>query len=198
MPAARTLNILEWLLWAACLGCVALIASAAAEAHVARMDAKKIVAAPARSAVVAPAPENHVIGRLDIADVSLSVPVVDNFDPDSLTRGVGHIPGTANPGGLGNLGLAGHRDTFFRPLRNVKIGMNIDISTAAGRFRYAIDSTEIVTPEEVRVLDIGPRPEMTLITCYPFNFVGAAPRRFIVHAHLLSADPAPNSPDTQE
>jgi sortase A len=84
----------------------------------------------------------------------------------------------------------GNRDTFFRPLRNVKAGMQIEIASKIGNFRYSIDSTEIVMPDQVRVLDLGDRPGMTLITCYPFDYIGPAPERFNVHAHLLSADPS--------
>ena len=132
---------------------------------------------------------NAVIGRLEIAKIGLTVPVLENYDPESLKRGVGHIPGTASIGGLGNVGLAGHRDTFLSPLRNIRLGMEADVVTSEGKFRYMVDSTEIVTPDQVEVLDIHNRPELTLVTCYPFRFIGAAPKRFIVHAHLLSLDP---------
>ncbi len=130
-----------------------------------------------------------VIGRLEIGALGLSVPMMRNYDSASLVRGVGHVPGTALPGGLGNLVLAGHRDTFFRPLRRIQPGMEMQVRDARGTWVYQVDRTEIVTPDQVRVLDIGERPEMTLITCYPFEFIGSAPKRFIVHAHLLSADP---------
>ncbi len=128
------------------------------------------------------------MGRLEIKEIGLSVPVLQSYDPATLKRGVGHVPGTAVPGGLGNMVLAGHRDTYFRPLREARAGMEIEVVTQGGRYRYSIDSMEVVTPEQVEVLDIGSRPEMTLITCYPFDYVGAAPKRFIVHAHLLSVD----------
>jgi sortase A len=118
------------------------------------------------------------------------VPVIDNDDPDSLREGVGHVPGTAVAGGLGNLVLAGHRDTFLRALRNIRTGMPIRVVSSEGTFLYVTDSTEIVMPEDVQVADMGRRPEMTLITCYPFNYIGAAPKRFIVHAHLLSLIPS--------
>jgi len=95
------------------------------------------------------------------------------------------------PGGLGTLGLAGHRDTYFRPLARIKPRMDIRVIDQSGTYHYSVDSTEIVKPEEVEVLDIRSRPELTLITCYPFYYVGAAPLRFIVHAHLLSALPDP-------
>ena len=133
-----------------------------------------------------------VIGRLEIPQISLSVPILENYDPDSLKRGVGRIPGTATPGGLGNLGLAGHRDTFLRAVRHIKAGMEADVVTSEGRYRYQVDTFEIVTPDQVEVLDIRGRPEMTLITCYPFDYIGPAPKRFIVHAHLLSLDPSRN------
>lgn len=130
-----------------------------------------------------------VIGRLEIPAIALSVPVMAGYDPDSLLRGVGHIQGTAMPGGLGTMGLAGHRDTFFRPLRRISAKMEIQVADEMGIYHYQVDSTEIVTPDQVEVLEIRQRPELTLITCYPFDFIGAAPKRFIVHAHLLSAAP---------
>ncbi len=131
----------------------------------------------------------EVIGRLDIPRLQLTVPVLSNYDPDSLKRGVGHIPGTAIPGGLGTVGLAGHRDMFLRPLRNIRKGMDVRLVGESGTYHYAVDSTEIVDPSDVGVLEIGDRPELTLITCYPFYYVGSAPQRFIVHAHLVSAMP---------
>jgi len=130
-----------------------------------------------------------VIGRIEIPQIALSVPIMASISKDGLLRGAGHVPGTALPGGLGTIGIAGHRDTFFRPLRQIRPGMQIKIIGAAGAYRYRVDSTEIVDPEEVKVLDIASRPMLTLITCYPFHYIGAAPRRFIVHAHLLSVAP---------
>ena len=93
------------------------------------------------------------------------------------------------PGGLGTVGLAGHRDSFFRPLRGISTKMDIQLTDHSGTYHYSVDSTEIVDPDKVQVLEIAARPELTLITCFPFDFVGAAPRRFIVHAHLLSVAP---------
>ncbi len=132
--------------------------------------------------------ETHVLGQLEILKLGLIVPIVDDYDAQRLVRGVGHVPGSALPGGLGNLVLAGHRDTFFRPLRHVQIGMVIDVTTRGGRYQYKIDRTEVVTPDRVEMMDIGEQPEMTLITCFPFDFIGPAPKRFIVHAHLLSVE----------
>lgn len=129
------------------------------------------------------------MGRLEIPQLGLSVPILSNYESESLLKGVGHIPGTAMPGGLGTLGLAGHRDTYFKPLRGIHPKMDIRVADKTGIYHYEVDTTEIVTPDQVRVLDIQNRPELTLITCYPFNYIGAAPKRFIVHAHLLSAIP---------
>jgi len=161
--------------------------------QIGRRDGSAIHASPAFSSARNISPEaglsqtpskEGVLGRLEIRSIRLTVPIVEGFDPSSLRKGVGHIQGTAVPGGLGNMALAGHRDTFFRPLRNIRPGMTVSVITADGRYDYLVDSTEIVDPEQVRVLAIHDKPEMTLITCYPFDFIGAAPHRFIVHAHL--------------
>jgi sortase A len=130
-----------------------------------------------------------VIARLEIPQIALSVPVTASVTKEGLLSGAGHVPGTAFPGGLGTMGIAGHRDTYFRPLRRIHPGMQVKIVDATGAYQYLVDSTEIVDPDQVKVLDIAARPMLTLITCYPFNYVGAAPRRFIVHAHLLSVAP---------
>ena len=130
-----------------------------------------------------------VFGRLEIPAIKLTVPLMSGDDSSSLLKGVGHIPGTAMPGGLGNAGLAGHRDMYLRPLKGIQPNMDIKVVDKTGTYHYQVDSTEIVTPDQVRVLDINSRPELTLVTCYPFYYVGNAPKRFIVHAHLLSALP---------
>jgi sortase A len=141
---------------------------------------------PPHAASVSPP---SILGRIEIPALNLSAPILPNYDPDSLRKGIGHIPHTALPGGLGTVGLAGHRDTFFRPLRTMSPHTEIRLVVPAGTYRYFVDSTEIVTPDRVDILDTGMRPELILITCYPFDYIGAAPRRFIVHAHLLSAAP---------
>jgi sortase A len=139
---------------------------------------------------------DQIIGHLEIPSLSLSVAILAGYESSTLLKGVGHIQGTALPGGLGTVGLVGHRDTFFRPLRHVAPGMEIELSDGSGTYRYAVDSTEIVTPDQVSVLDIGNRPSMVLVTCYPFDFVGAAPKRFVVHAHLLSLVPEKKQPNS--
>jgi sortase A len=133
-----------------------------------------------------------VMGRLEIRSIGLSVPIVEGFNPADLRRGVGHVHGTAMPGGLGNMALAGHRDTFFRSLRSIRRGMTVSVFTPDGRYDYVVDSTTIVDPNQVSVLAIHEIPEMTLITCYPFDFIGSAPHRFITRAHLKSIEPVGN------
>ncbi len=191
----------ELLLWTVAVLCFGAIFFAAAMSFEARKHAA-VVLAQAQSASAIPEPHakageanaatlraGEVIGQLEIPELRLAVPVTAGIESSSLLRGVGHIEGTAMPGGLGTLGLAGHRDTYFRPLRGIKTGMDVRVSDRSGTYHYAVDSTEIVLPEQVDVLAIRSRPELTLITCFPFDYVGAAPKRFIVHAHLLSAAP---------
>ena len=199
---ART-ELLLWIVGALCAAACALtgVRSLAAKRQAesfGRLPSSPQVAGGAPSTVPlvpndpsAEAGASVVIARLEIPQLALSVPVMADFDPNSLLRGVGHIQGTAMPGGLGTMGLAGHRDTYFRPLRRIAPKMDIRVADRTGTYHYQVDSTEVVMPEQVEVLEIRSRPELTLITCYPFDYVGAAPKRFIVHAHLLSASPDP-------
>jgi sortase A len=115
---------------------------------------------------------------------NLRVPVFERTDDLTLNRGAGWIQGTARPGATGNIGIAGHRDGFFRGLKDVVKGDRIELATVARAATYIVDQIEIVSPSDVRVLQPRSTPSLTLVTCYPFYFVGAAPRRFIVHASL--------------
>jgi sortase A len=122
------------------------------------------------------------LGRLEIPSIDLSAIFVEGAGNAELRRAVGHIPGTALPGESGNIGLAGHRDTFFRRLGDVRKGDLIRVAAVKGTYQYIVDSIQIVNPDEAIVLhDIG-RPVVTLVTCYPFNYFGSAPKRYIVHA----------------
>ena len=96
---------------------------------------------------------------------------------------VGHVPGTALPGATGNVALAAHRYGYFKGLRRVRKGDEITVTTSLGAFHYAVDSIEIVEITDVAVLKPTIEPTLTLITCYPFDFVGHAPQRLIVRAH---------------
>ncbi|HEX4346821.1 MAG TPA: class D sortase [Vicinamibacterales bacterium] len=133
-----------------------------------------------------PTPANGtVVARFDAPTVRLSANVLEGSTDDVLAKAAGHIEGTARPGEAGNVGIAGHRDTTFRAVRNLKIGDPILLKTTKGVFDYRIVSTQIVTPDAVWVLDPTDRPVLTLVTCYPFNFIGHAPKRYIVKANLV-------------
>ena len=126
-----------------------------------------------------------LIGRVEIPRLGLSAMVIEGDDAKTLRRAVGHIPGTPMPGQQGNAALTGHRDTFFRPLRNVRENDIIEMTTLEGQFRYRVVSTRVVSPDDLSVLNPGTGEILTLVTCYPFYFVGAAPDRFIVRAERL-------------
>jgi sortase A len=128
------------------------------------------------------------LGVLEISALQLQVPVLEGTDDLTLNRGVGHIPGTAPLGEGGNIGIAGHRDGFFRGLKDIHVGEMIDVYTQGGRSRYVVDEIQIVSPDEVSVLAPRAKPSLTLVTCYPFYFVGSAPSRYIVHATLATVD----------
>jgi sortase A len=126
-----------------------------------------------------------LIGRLEIPRLGLSAILIEGDDPKTLRRAVGHIPGTPLPGQPGNVALTGHRDTFFRPLRNIHANDIILVTTLQGKYSYRVVSTQVVSPENVTVLNSSNDEILTLVTCYPFYFVGAAPDRFIVRAERL-------------
>lgn len=127
-----------------------------------------------------------LIGRIEIPRLGLSAIVAEGTDKATLLRAVGHVPGTALPGQPGNAGLAGHRDTFFRPLRNILQNDIITLTTLGGDYSYRVVSTRVVRPTEVAVLHPTGNEILTLVTCHPFNFVGAAPNRFIVRAERVT------------
>ncbi len=123
-----------------------------------------------------------MVGKLEIPRLGLSVMVVEGVGSDDLKRAAGHIPGTAFPGQSGNVAIAGHRDTFFRPLRLIRANDTITLRTLHGAYRYRVVSTKIVSPDDVEVLNPVGRDTLTLVTCYPFYYIGSAPQRFIVRA----------------
>jgi sortase A len=129
-----------------------------------------------------------LLGRLEAPSVRMSTNIFEGSDDGTLSRGAGHIEDTPFPGQPGNIGIAGHRDTIFRPLRDIKVGDPLRLTTADRTYRYRISQTLIVGPDDVYVLDPTAEPTLTLVTCYPFNFVGHAPQRFIVHAALEGED----------
>lgn len=126
--------------------------------------------------------EGSAIGRIEIPRLGVSVVIRAGSDARTLRLAVGHIPGTAFPGEIGNIGLAGHRDTFFRRLRDIRPDDDIRIVTAEGTFAFRVEHTSVVTPQDTWVLDATKAATLTLVTCYPFTYVGSAPQRFIVRA----------------
>jgi len=128
------------------------------------------------------------IARLEAPSVSLAATVVEGSDEQTLSRAAGHIEQTALPGERGNVGIAAHRDTVFRPVRRLRVGDAIALTTADRVYRYRVTNTQIVKPEDVYVLDPKGHPTLTLVTCYPFTFIGQAPLRFVVFADLVEED----------
>lgn len=131
---------------------------------------------------------------LRIDRINLEVPVFVGTDDLTLNRGAGRIIGTPPPGAAGNSGIAGHRDGFFRGLKDVSVGDTIRLETEKGYQTFAIDRIVIVDPSDVSVLKREPTPALTLVTCYPFYFIGNAPQRYIVHASLVSEPKPTNEP----
>jgi sortase A len=124
------------------------------------------------------------VGRLDIPRLSLSTIVFEGASQDVLERGAGHLPGSALPGQHGNAVLAAHRDTFFRPLRGIREGDAVKIHMPTGESVYIVKSARVVEPDETDVLKPTEQAALTLITCYPFRYIGPAPERFVVRAVL--------------
>ena len=123
-----------------------------------------------------------VLAVLRISTIKLEVPILEGTSDWTLNRGAGHIEDTALPGAVGNSGIAGHRDGFFRGLKDVRAGDAIELDTGASRTTYRIERIWIVKPDDVSVLDPTPSAALTLVTCYPFYFIGSAPERYIVRA----------------
>jgi sortase A len=124
---------------------------------------------------------------LRVPKIHLEVPVFDDTDDFTLNRGLGRIHGTAQIGQAGNLGLAGHRDGFFRGLKNVAAGDEIDLVRQEQTDIYVVSKLRIVSPDDVSVLDPTPTSTLTLVTCFPFYFIGNAPQRYIVTASLMNS-----------
>ena len=143
------------------------------------------VAAFAASLTSAGAPR----GVLRIPSLALAVPVYEGTGELALNRGAGHIEGTAELSAEGNIGLAAHRDGFFRPLKDITLDAEIQLDAGGESLRYRVVDISIVSPEDVYVLAPTPIPSITLVTCYPFYFVGNAPQRYIVRAQLFDATP---------
>src|SRR5205814_9816580 len=129
------------------------------------------------------------LARLEAPTVQMTTSVLEGSDDGTLSRGAGHIEDTPFPGQPGNIGIAGHRDTVFRPLRRIKVGDPLAITTADRAYQYRVSRTLIVGPVDVYVLEPTQRPTLTLVTCYPFDFIGHAPKRFSGQCELRAGGP---------
>lgn len=151
----------------------------------------------------APAKPKHAtrnvaaLGRLEIPRLKIRAIVAEGADARTLDVAVGHIPATARPGSTGNCGLAGHRDTFFRGLGEVRNGDEVRFVTVDRTYRYQVEWSQVVAPDRVDTLDPTDVPTLTLVTCYPFTFVGRAPRRFVVRARQVDATDTPPVADAR-
>lgn len=187
-------RVLSWLLIVVGMLCLGAVALQTVEARRFQdQQATAFARATAIAAAAKPAPERarHVarletgalIGMLDVPRLQLSTPVVEGDDDATLDKAVGHLPDTPLPWQPGNSAVAAHRDGLFRPLRHIAVGDEVVIRAASGGvLRYRVRATSIVAPDDLSVLNRRERDTLTLITCYPFAFIGHAPQRFIVHA----------------
>ena len=210
--AARTrraafLRVCEWGFSAAgilCLACYALACAhtawfqsreqqaferALAEVAQTQRDRSEWSSERIRQFEEAPGVPSDALARLDVPDASLSVMVLEGTDAWTLNRAVGRIEGTARPGEGGNVGIAGHRDGFFRGLRHLEIGDPLILTTLNGVGYYEVVELKVVSPIDVEVLGPTTEPTLTLVTCYPFYYVGDAPERFIVRARRTRVEP---------
>jgi sortase A len=130
----------------------------------------------------------ELLGRIEIPRLNVSATIVEGDDTDNLRHAVGHIPGTALPWESGNIGLAGHRDSFFRKIGELRDGDQIVLTTIHGTFEFRASQFAIVKPDGVDVLSSVQQPALTLVTCYPFHYVGAAPQRFVIRAWRGTSD----------
>ena len=124
---------------------------------------------------------------LAVPRIGLEVPVFSDTSALHLNRGAGLIEGTPYPSDVGNVGIAGHRDGFFRVLRGIRVGQEIELRTTRVHYTYRVASVAIVDAADARLLQATGAPVITLVTCYPFYFVGSAPQRFVVRGILVSS-----------
>lgn len=194
--------LLRWIAYLLAIGGGAALGWCAAivtDAYFAQRLARERLESMPRATMSAPAPSTArssvvvetgtPLGELSIPRLGLSVAVLQGSDEHTLGVGLGHIETTPLPGEWGNVAIAGHRDSFFRPLRNVQIGDDILLDTPRARVHYRVSSFRVVDPSEVSVIDPTRDAVLTLVTCFPFYFIGSAPDRFIVRADLVEDQP---------
>ena len=177
------LHLFEWMLLGFGLGCLGMYGYETVEARRFQAEQAALFERDARAQIAPHAVKRGgLVGMLDVPRLQYSTPVIEGDDTGTLKRAVGHLPDTPMPWDMGNSAIAGHRDGLFRPLKDVKIGDEIRFRSTRDEFIYKVTKTSIVLPDDVSVL--GPRAKntLTLITCYPFYYVGSAPKRFVVFA----------------
>jgi sortase A len=176
------LKIMQWFLWTFAVLNIGYWVQLSLKARLSQTrGARELDSA---KAPIASPTVGDVVGRLEIPRLSLSTVVFEGADVDVLELGAGHLPGSALPGDRGNAVIAAHRDTFFRSLRGIRVGDLVKIHRAHKDSAYVVQSARVVEPDEVDVLKPTAEPALTLITCYPFRFIGPAPERFVVRAVL--------------
>ena len=194
MSRNRTDRIVRWTeLGLVVVGATCLMWAGTSSLSAVAFQVEKSVSLARLAPSLDPPDASSPIGRLEIPRIGVSVVVAEGDDEETLKVAVGHLPDTPLPWQEGNSAFAGHRDSFFRPLRRIQVGDHIHLATRHGTFRYRVTRHAIVDPDDLWVLEPSPIAALTLITCYPFDFVGSAPRRFIVHAARIA-----NGSDTPE
>ncbi len=151
----------------------------------------EVTSAPPTPRILA---NGDVLGELQVPRLGLDAIVVQGDSDADLRRAVGHLSNSALPGEWGNVALAGHRDTFFRPLRDIRVGDEIKFKTRQRSYEYVVESIEVVAPTDLRVLESSAEHDLTLLTCFPFHYVGPAPKRLVVRARevggIVGEEPA--------
>jgi sortase A len=176
---------MEWLLLGFALGCLGTYAYQTVDARRYQAERAAEFARAAQAYAPVAVRTGGLVGMLDVPRLNLVTPVIEGDDDKTLQRAVGHLPDTPLPWQDGNSAIAGHRDGLFRPLRDIKVGDEIRFRTSRAEYRYRVIETTVVAPDDVSVLEKRSQPLLTLITCYPFYYVGNAPKRFIIHAERL-------------
>src|SRR5688572_11104909 len=195
MTGFRTwlLQLCEWMLLGFGLGCLGMYAYETVEVRRFQAEQAAVFEQQARAqAAPGPSKPGSLVGVLDVPRLQLSTPVIEADHTATLKRAVGHLPDTPMPWAPGNSAIAGHRDRLFRQLKNVKVRDEIRFRTTRDEYRFRVTKTTIVKPDDLSVLE--PQSDaatLTLITCYPFSYVGSAPKRFVVHAAREQTSTAP-------
>ena len=183
---------LKYVLWGVAVVAIAIYAGTTAERWISQAYLNWEFAKALEAPVLVWPPNTRIpeglqpLGRLEIPSIDLSAVFIEGADNRTLRRGIGHIPGTALPGSVGDVALSAHRDTFFRRLGELSSGDAIWITTLGGHYKYIVESSQIVDSSHGLIVRTIGSPTLTLVTCYPFYYIGPAPKRFIVHAGLLS------------